>query len=259
MAIVFQKESKSMIYDAFSVRQHTPEAYVKKFSPKEWFHPSSLATFMKTYGSYINAPAPDMIATFWANRYSRYIAFFHWAAAKGWSTDMTFDRMNVYLCERSDRREPAFEFQVDMHPDGYMTDRQTREERLAEFYQHHVAPLIHAFSQAAGIRTRELWGQVFHAVPYFLHLAKVTETKEVQGYLQDDWYYITQMAAPSVFKEKKPPFQFKVMEIPNPVEDKPLYTKPTCCLAYKASGNCCYRCPRMKPAERQKLYEEKKK
>ncbi|SDI50921.1 hypothetical protein [Alteribacillus bidgolensis] len=259
MAMVFTRESKSKIYETFAVRQHEPVSYEIVYKPSEWLHKDSLTDFMENYGTFINAPSSDMTATFWANRYSRYIAFFHWAVAKGWDADTSLEMMKVYLCARPDKKEPAFEFYSSFEEGAHFTDKHSRQERLSAFYRNHASPLMHAFASAAGVRTRELWGQLYHTVPYFIHLAKVTESHNLQNRLMDDWHFITKEAAPSIFRENNFSFQFKVIPIPNPADDKPMYTKPTCCLAFKASDCYCYRCPRMKPKQRQKLYEQKKK
>ncbi|MFB4166132.1 hypothetical protein ACE1TI_20650 [Alteribacillus sp. JSM 102045] len=259
MAIVLTKESKSRIYDTFSVRQHEPAAYEMVYTPAEWLQPHSLTHFINNYGTFIQAPTPDMTATFWANRYSRYIAFVHWAIVKGWDVETSLEKLKVYFLVRPDRTEPAFEFYSAFEEENKCKNRNSRQERLSAFYRNHAAPLVHSFAAAAGLRTRELWGQVYHAVPYFIDLSKVTESPDIQSRLNDDWYFITKEASPFIFREIKFPFQYKVIPIPNPADDKPMYTKPTCCLAFKASDCYCYRCPRMKPAQRQELYEQKKK
>ncbi|WP_059103902.1 hypothetical protein [Shouchella shacheensis] len=255
MTVVDTKEHPSKVYEMFAVRPDSPSSYEMAYTPCEWLEGAKLSRFLEDYGGCINAPSADMTAVFWANRYSRYLAFFHLAVAKGYKVSATLDQLTVYFCSRVEGNEPAFEFHTKFTREGSI-DRASRQNKLTSFYTNHVAPLFQAFASRAGLSTRELWGQVYHAVPYFIDLAKVTEPAELQQRLQEDWAFITQEAGAEIFQEKRSPFQFKLIPIPNPVDHKPLYTKPTCCLAYKGANPYCYRCPRMKLAERKERYQK---
>ncbi|RSL31672.1 hypothetical protein D7Z54_19725 [Salibacterium salarium] len=260
MAVVMTNHADSKAYELFSVRMEPPVAYNMKHSAESWLLQENLSDFLTQYGRYMDAPSLDMPAMFWANRYSRYFAFVHWAIAKGYELDTAPENVMVYNCERPGIAEPAFEFQTSYSKaHREFETKEERQQRLLSFYQNHVVPLFQAAASYVGIRTRELWGQVYHAVPYFIDLAKVTESNEVQSFLEEDWEYITTQTNPGDFEEKKHPFQYKCIAIPNPVDDdKPLYTKPTCCLAYKGSNRYCYRCPRMKPEQRDEYYQKYK-
>ncbi|MDQ0300770.1 ferric iron reductase protein FhuF [Salibacterium salarium] len=259
MTAVLTKKADSKAYDLFSVRSEPALSYKWKHISEQWLLQGELTEFLSKYGYYINAPSLDMPAMFWANRYSRYIAFVHWAIAKGYQLDTSLEGLIVYHCERSGIAEPAFEFYTSYTEETINESKTDREKRLLSFYQYHVVPLFQAIASHIGVRTRELWGQVYHAVPYFIDLAKVTESEEVKINLQEDWIYITTQTKPEDFEEKKHPLLYKCISIPNPVDDdKPLHTKPTCCLAYKGSNRYCYRCPRMKPEQRDEYYQKYK-
>ncbi|MGY4690608.1 hypothetical protein [Salibacterium sp. K-3] len=253
------EKTGSKIYDIFSVRENAPAACEAAFSASKWRSPEGTAPFMERYGAAVHAPDPDMTVMFWANRYSRFFAFVHWALAEGYMLNASPEDVTVFLTKRPEGGEPVFEFTCSWNESGHSLDDNIRRMRLLSFYQQHVVPLFQSAAAYAGVRPRELWGQVVHAVPYFLDLAKVTESPDVQRRLDEDWNFLVEHTKPGDFQEKKHPFQYKRLPVPNPAdEENPVYTKPTCCLAYKRSSQCCYRCPRMKPGERERLYQQYK-
>ncbi|MFZ4453331.1 hypothetical protein [Salibacterium aidingense] len=258
MDAVLSNHLDSKVFELFAVRTNPPAVYETAFRPSSWLTVQGLSAFMNKYGRDIYAPEDDMTATFWANRYSRFFAFIHWALAKGYDIDISLEPMMVYHTKRTDHHEPAFEFECSCWKIEEPLDNYTRQAKLLAFYQDHVVPLFRAVAAYAGIRPRELWGQVYHAVPYFMDLSKVTEDAGMQKRMREDWHYLTTETSPEDFREKKHPLQYKCMAVPNPADDKPMYTKPTCCLAYKASSRYCYRCPRMKAEDRANCYQKYK-
>ncbi|MFB5663840.1 hypothetical protein [Alteribacillus sp. HJP-4] len=258
MSVIYDQRADQKMYDVFSVRHEAPSDHVYSGTPHQWLHEDERHSFFDLYGNSISAPEDDMIVTFWANRYSRYIAFVHWALAKGYQFDPSINGVQVFLVEKPGIGELIFEFSVPSLSREISYTRKDRQNVLRQFYELHVTPLFHTFSAHSGIRSKEVWGQLYHALPYFIGLAKVTETANIRSIMEEDWELITSSTEAEVFGEKRTPFSFRCLEIPNPAEDKPLYTKPTCCLAYKSSDKYCYRCPRMKPEVRNEYYTKLK-
>ncbi|WP_100400990.1 hypothetical protein [Bacillus sp. FJAT-44742] len=258
MTTRLSEDLEQRIYETFSLTPKTVSDYNYASTADSWLHFTERKRFLEYYGNLINAPSLDMAATFWANRYSRFLAYVHWAFAKGVEVDPALEALQVFLTIESGTSKPAFVFGVpSIKLGGY--EGKERQLRLQEFYYSHVSLLVQGFAADAGVRTKEVWGQVYHALPYFLDVAGAAEPAHIQERLRKDWDYLSQHSEANTFREKRHPFHFKMVSIPNPAGEKPIYTKPTCCLAYKGSGSYCYRCPRLKPETRTEYYEKLKK
>lgn len=252
------RKNTTQLRSVFSVIHEEPREWECKHSLKDWAaeETESCRQFLEQYGTYIDAPSLDMSAAFWANRFSRFIAFGHWAIVHGLDMNRLSDSCTVFLVP-GEYAEPVYQFLIDRdvleESRAGMTDT---KQALARYYAEQVTPLFLRFSEIAGVRVKELWGQVYHAVPYFIHLAKVTEEKETEKALEQSWQDVLAFEDGKIFGRSKPPFSFRCMEIPNPAGEEKIYTKPTCCLAFKGSNSYCYRCPRMKKEERNEKYEK---
>lgn len=252
------RHNATQIRSVFSVIHEEPKQWECRFSLKEWAaeETDSCRQFLEQYGTYIEAPSFDMSAAFWANRFSRFIAFGHWAIVHGLDMNRISNKCTVYLVP-GEYAEPVYQFLIDQETlESSEADSSDTKQALAEYYAEHVTPLFLKFSETAEVRIKELWGQVYHAVPYFLHLAKVTENPEIEQALRNSWQDVLNFEEGYIFGRAKPPFAFRCMEIPNPAGEDKIYTKPTCCLAFKGSNSYCYRCPRMKKEERNARYNK---
>lgn len=227
-------------------------------------HASSFRThkgvesYCKWYAEMIDAPSEDVVGTFWASRIGRYVAFVHWCIARGKKHAEGWD-ITIYYSKNREYREPAIHYVVGNAGFQAISEWTDSIEELQSFYMHYVTPMIHTFATVTALRTSMLWGQLVDVVPYYLKEVSKFEREEIAEEMMSHWKYISEKAPAEVFSEKKNPFPYRCINIPNPQsEDEPMHTKSACCLYFKLSENYCYRCPRLTPEKRNVKYEELK-
>ncbi|MGJ9382617.1 (2Fe-2S)-binding protein [Salipaludibacillus sp. CF4.18] len=216
-----------------------------------------VSSYLKWYAEEVNAPSYDVVGTFWASRMGRYVALIHWCIARGVKFEHDWD-IDISYVNNEKGKEPSIHYMVGDSMMEVVHDGD-KVAQLHDFYQYYLSPMVHEVANACELRSSMLWGQLVHTIPFFLKQVSGHESDEFAANLMTDWDHMKNNAPAEVFAERKNPFPYRSLEIPNPKnKNEPMHTKSSCCLYFKLSGNYCYSCPRMKPAERQERYEKLK-
>ncbi|GGI44059.1 hypothetical protein GCM10008018_05210 [Paenibacillus marchantiophytorum] len=136
-----------------------------------------------------------------------------------------------------------------------------REERLTQWYDTHIRPIIEATSVAAVIDITHLWKLFPTRLRYQIdHWKEETASEALIQRYEEDWTFVSKELSGQAFRRNRNPFDVKFIMIDYPgtpgEPDKQIRMKSACCMYYRTEGgNYCYTCPRMKPGERDERKE----
>lgn len=218
--------------------------------------------FLEEYGKLIKACSLDVSATYFCGMFGMTCsAYISMLSLYNVAIPVTTDHLNIqfYRNEQYHFDNIAFKLTSEEWNEGEGSES-WRRTQIEDFFRTIVTPTLEQISEVAGIRIRELWGQLVVGLDFgFNKGLGLAKTKDQEARLRSDYNWLTNDASPTVFNSKKNALNFPYMKVENPQDPNDfLRIKPTCCLYYQTEGakNKCYTCPRLKPSEREKMKKE---
>ncbi|PZD93612.1 hypothetical protein DNH61_23630 [Paenibacillus sambharensis] len=247
-----------LMQDKFHTTVLQREGTIASYPLADLCEPGMMRGFLEKYGSFIKALEPAAAGAYFASWLSYpSLACQMMMSLFGKKLDLSLNNMNLDLYVDGGRAVLSFrlnEWLTDNEPAEASQRAEWRHELLAAYYRDTVRPLITAVSDACGLHTSQLWGQLPTRFQYGIEAVKEQEWPEsILGRVESDYHYLKQGLEGGVFGRGKNPLDVRFKWVPglyNP--DEQVRLKNACCYFYCTEGGYyCYTCPRISETERE--------
>ncbi|PLT44190.1 hypothetical protein NYE40_03560 [Paenibacillus sp. FSL W8-1187] len=225
--------------------------------------PETADAFLRGYAELIPSRSIEPAATYFPSWLRALAGTFHHVLASGagsFPLDPSRWEMMLYKAEGASYASIAFRTDaLELEETPQLLSAEQRCEQIDRFYGTLVAPVFRHLADRAGVRTHELWrlaaSGLNHTKTFLLQAAERPELR--QALEQDFAYAVGEMPGEAV-GERRNLMAIRFTYVDSPYEPgTKLPLRGGCCLAFKTEyAKHCYNCPRLKPGERKRMYEE---
>ncbi|OWA33385.1 hypothetical protein B9G55_22195 [Saccharibacillus sp. O16] len=176
--------------------------------------------------------------------------------------DFSLDNLLLHI-RRTEEGRTVIDFGVrEWRAEAAPADEQQRTAWLVRqwqaFYGEQVRPLMQSLSSASGLPIGQTWGQWpsrFFREIYWL--CEANKDSLLSQRLQEDYRLLREADAIRIFGQRRNPFAVRIHRLKPLVPGRLTVMKSACCQFHRVEGHdYCYTCPRLKPEQREREYEQ---
>ncbi|MCM3750294.1 (2Fe-2S)-binding protein [Paenibacillus pasadenensis] len=256
---------KDMLHGKIGLLSDAPEGVQVQASLQEMAdRPETALQFLQRYAELIPSCSIEPAATYVPSWIRGLVGTVHYLTASGTgSASMRPEDWQFVLYKAEEASYASIGFictSIQAFPSPVKATALDRQKALEMLYGSLLAPLFRSLAEGAGVRANELWrlaaSNLQYVKSYFLEAA--ADDAELYEALSEDFAYVLVDMPGEVVGERRNPLAIRFTLVDSPYEPgTQIPLRGGCCLAFKTEyAKYCYNCPRLKPQERSRMYDE---
>ncbi|SDS52731.1 hypothetical protein SAMN05444162_1669 [Paenibacillaceae bacterium GAS479] len=258
-------QTQDMLHGKIGLLKEMPEGIRMQASARELAeNPETALLFLSRYAELIPSPSIEPAATYFPSWIRSITGSVHYLTASGaGSVSLDPEDWQMVLYKPEDVSYASIGFicsSIRLEPTPIRLAAPERQLMLEQLYGGLLSPMFKGLASGAGVRVTDLWRLFASSLNNTRTglLDVVSADSELKEAMEQDFNYVTGDMPGETFGERRNPLAIRFTFIDSPYKPgTQMAMRGACCLAFKTDyAKYCYHCPRLKPQERSRMYDE---